>query len=73
LLFELLRSLRRELADERGVPPFAVFGDAALTQMAIYFPKTNAEFLQINGVGEKKLERYGKIFIQEIVDYVDRL
>ncbi len=69
LLFELLRGLRKELAEEEGIAPFMVFGDAALTQMAIHFPANRGEFLEINGVGEKKLERYGERFLQEISSY----
>jgi ATP-dependent DNA helicase RecQ len=71
LLFELLRSLRRDLADEAGIAPFMVFGDAALTQMAIHQPRNRAEFLQINGVGEKKLERFSEPFLNEINRYLD--
>ncbi len=69
LLFELLRGLRKELAEEEGIAPFMVFGDAALTQMAIHLPKNRGEFLEINGVGEKKLEWYGERFLQEIASY----
>ncbi len=70
LLFEQLRALRRELADAEGVAPFMVFGDAALTQMAIHLPRNRVEFLEINGVGEKKLEKYSEPFLREINDYV---
>ena len=69
LLFELLRELRKDLAREEGVAPFMVFGDAALTQMAILLPSSRAEFLEVNGVGEKKLEKYGDVFLQEIAGY----
>ena len=69
LLFELLRELRKELAGEEGVAPYMVFGDAALTQMAILLPSTRAEFLEVSGVGEKKLDKYGDVFLQEIAGY----
>lgn len=69
-LFEQLRTLRRELADEEGIAPFMVFGDAALTQMAIHQPRDRVAFLEINGVGEKKLEKYGARFLQEINHYL---
>jgi ATP-dependent DNA helicase RecQ len=69
LLFELLRELRKDLAREEGVAPFMVFGDAALTQMAILLPSSRAEFLEVNGVGEKKLEKYGDVFLKEIAGY----
>jgi ATP-dependent DNA helicase RecQ len=72
LLFELLRGLRRELADAEGVAPFMVFGDAALTQMAIHLPKNRGDFLEINGVGEKKLEKYSGPFLQEITEYLQK-
>ncbi|OOY88507.1 hypothetical protein BOW15_10695 [Solemya velum gill symbiont] len=70
LLFESLRGLRRELADSEGVAPYMVFGDATLTQMAIHLPQNRTEFLEINGVGEKKLEKYAEAFLQEISDYL---
>jgi ATP-dependent DNA helicase RecQ len=69
LLFELLRELRKEVATEEKIAPFMVFGDASLTQMAILLPSTRAEFLDVNGVGEKKLEKYGDVFLKEIADY----
>ena len=69
LLFELLRGLRKDLSEEEGVAPFMVFGDAALTQMAIHLPRNRVEFLEINGVGEKKMEKYGETFLQEIAAY----
>jgi len=69
LLFELLRELRKDLAAEESIAPYMVFGDASLTQMAILLPSTRAEFLDVNGVGEKKLEKYGDVFLKEIADY----
>jgi ATP-dependent DNA helicase RecQ len=62
--------LRKELAEAEGIAPFMVFGDAALTQMAIHLPRNRVDFLEINGVGEKKLEKYGAQFLQEINDYL---
>lgn len=69
-LFELLRVLRKRLADQRDVPAFVIFSDAALRQMARDFPKNEKEFLRISGVGEKKLGDFGSIFIGEISDYL---
>jgi ATP-dependent DNA helicase RecQ len=69
LLFELLRELRTDLARKEGIAPYMVFGDAALTQMAIVVPSTKAAFLEINGVGEKKLDKYGDLFLNVIADY----
>jgi len=70
LLFESLRGLRKELSEEEGIAPYMVFGDAALTQMAIHLPKNRAEFLEINGVGQKKLDKYGEVFLREIADFM---
>lgn len=69
-LFERLRSLRKRVADERGLPAFVVFSDAALRQMARSYPTTQREFMRISGVGEKKLKDFGKMFMNEIARYV---
>jgi len=69
ILFELLRELRKDLAREEGIAPYMVFGDAALTQMAILLPSNRDEFLDINGVGASKLEKYGDVFLKEISGY----
>ncbi len=61
-LFETLRALRKQLADERGVPPYVIFGDASLIEMSQKRPANEAEFLDINGVGQVKLERHGAAF-----------
>lgn len=68
-LFTVLRQLRMELARERNVPPFAVFPDRALFEMATYFPHTEADFLAINGVGRFKLQGYGTYFLQAIKEF----
>jgi ATP-dependent DNA helicase RecQ len=68
-LFNALRLLRRKLADEQGVPAFIVFSDVTLRDMAGRKPSTLAEFLRVNGVGQKKCETYGEIFIKTITDY----
>jgi ATP-dependent DNA helicase RecQ len=62
-LFERLRVLRRELADEAGVPAYIVFGDKVLLEMVARRPTTARELLQVPGVGEAKLERYGSAFL----------
>jgi len=62
-LFEKLRLLRKQLADEQGVPPFVVFGDLALRQMAAYLPQSEESFSRISGVGQQKLKQYGEIFM----------
>ncbi|MEW6595080.1 MAG: DNA helicase RecQ [Thermodesulfobacteriota bacterium] len=63
-LFEKLRSLRKELADAAGVPPFVVFGDRTLIEMAAYRPKDETALLEIHGVGARKLETYGPAFLK---------
>jgi ATP-dependent DNA helicase RecQ len=68
-LFEELRSLRRELAAERSLPAYIVFGDAALRDMARKRPSTPAAFLRITGVGERKLEQYGEVMLNTIRQY----
>lgn len=66
-LFEQLRKLRKHLADTAGVPPFVIFNDATLTEMAEKKPTNSSDFLAINGVGQRKLEAYGSLFIAEIL------
>jgi ATP-dependent DNA helicase RecQ len=70
-LFEQLRRVRKELADEQGIPPFVVFGDLALRQMAAYLPQSKENFSRISGVGDEKLKRYGKIFTAAIQTYAE--
>ncbi len=70
-LFEALRELRRELATERGVPAYVVFGDASLRDMARLRPATDAEFLAVHGVGERKLTQYGERFMAAISAHAD--
>ncbi|WP_110114757.1 DNA helicase RecQ [Bacillus sp. CGMCC 1.16541] len=65
-LFEYLRSLRKEIASEEGVPPFVVFSDESLRDMSAKLPQTNEAFLSVKGVGERKQEQYGERFIAAI-------
>jgi ATP-dependent DNA helicase RecQ len=65
-LFMRLRSLRRSLAGERGVPPYVIFPDRSLREMAAARPRDRGQFAAISGVGEFKLERYGPAFLEEI-------
>jgi ATP-dependent DNA helicase RecQ len=62
-LWEALRGCRRRLADEQGVPPYMVFHDATLMEMLEHRPATEADLITLNGVGQAKLERYGKAFL----------
>ena len=65
-LFERLRELRKRLASEAGVPPYVVFSDATLRSLAQRRPKSLDQMLEVSGVGQKKLERYGEDFLAEI-------
>ena len=69
-LFDVLRLLRKEIAESQGVPPFVVFSDATLKQMCIYFPVDTTSMLNISGVGMNKFEKYGSLFIEAISKYV---
>ena len=68
-LFELLRVKRKQIADQKSIPPFVIFADSSLIQMATDFPQTEIEFLRIGGVGVKKLESYGTTFLSIIKNY----
>nr|WP_263458468.1 ATP-dependent DNA helicase RecQ [Brenneria tiliae] len=70
-LFAKLRKLRKSIADEANIPPYVVFSDATLLEMAELMPITAAELLNINGVGHRKLERFGASFMSMIRDHVD--
>jgi ATP-dependent DNA helicase RecQ len=69
-LFGLLRQRRKELADAAGIPPYIVFSDRTLVEMASALPQSDEELLSISGVGQVKLERYGEEFLGVIRDYV---
>lgn len=68
-LFEILRLLRSEIAKEEKVPAYIVFSDAVLMQLDLYKPTTHEEFLNIDGVGQMKLMKYGNRFISKIKEY----
>jgi len=70
ILFEKLRALRKQIADEKNFPAFVIFGDVSLREMASQFPKNNEEFLEIKGVGEQKLEDYGNSFLEVIKNHI---
>ncbi len=69
-LFEKLRLLRQEIAQEERKAPYMIFGDGTLREMSIKYPITKEEILEISGVGEIKYERYGERFIEVIKLYV---
>ena len=64
VLWEALRNCRKQLADEQGVPPFVIFHDATLMEMANLLPQTLEQLNRISGVGKSKLEKYGQAFLQ---------
>lgn len=70
-LFERLRLLRKEIAEEHGVPPFVVFSDTALNDMCRKLPTSGEAFLGVSGVGKFKLEKFGDRFIEVIRQYVE--
>ncbi|MCP4401235.1 MAG: RecQ family ATP-dependent DNA helicase, partial [bacterium] len=68
-LFDILRKKRKELADFANLPPYAIFPDTTLIEMAHYFPHSPESMLSMSGVGSKKLEKYAEIFLDIIANY----
>ena len=68
-LFEALRVLRRMIASEQKIPPYMVFSDKTLVHMSTMKPSNDEEMLEVNGVGEHKLQKYGERFLNEIQKY----
>ena len=60
VLFERLRALRRQIADENGVPPYVIFSDRSLVEMATYYPQSTSGLLAVYGLGGRKLEQHGE-------------
>jgi len=71
-LFAILRQKRKEMADEAGVPPYVIFSDRTLTEMAAYYPQSVESLLSISGVGQVKLEKYGEPFLSVIKAYCEK-
>ncbi|WP_346290137.1 DNA helicase RecQ [Sphaerothrix gracilis] len=69
ILLGQLKALRKRLADEQSVPPYVVFAESSLRQMAQQRPQTLEAFAQISGVGSRKLTQYGKVFTTEIAQF----
>jgi ATP-dependent DNA helicase RecQ len=65
-IFERLRRLRSDMAGESGVPPYVIFSDRSLREMSVKLPKTREDMLDIHGVGEMKMSRYGERFLSLI-------
>jgi ATP-dependent DNA helicase RecQ len=68
-LWERLRSRRRALAEDQGVPPFAILPDSTLRELVAYRPRSEDELARISGIGQVKLERYGETFLAELQAY----
>ncbi len=65
-LFEALRALRRDLSRQQGVPPYVIFHDATLVEMARHKPRNSSQLARLSGVGQVKLESYGTAFLEII-------
>ncbi|OKY27038.1 DNA helicase RecQ [Thalassotalea sp. PP2-459] len=72
VLFAKLRELRKTLADSEDIPPYIVFNDATLSELARFKPKTPTEMLNISGIGQTKLARYGAPFLSVINEVIDK-
>jgi len=70
-LFEHLRKLRMEIAKQQNVPPYVIFGDKTLVEIARTQPKSKQEFLDVNGVGKSKLEKFGVQFLQAVAEFAN--
>lgn len=70
-LFEILKTLRKKIAKEKGLPPFVIFQDPSLEEMATTYPTTKEDLAQVNGVGMGKVNKFGKEFLEVIQKYVD--
>jgi ATP-dependent DNA helicase RecQ len=71
-LFALLRQKRKEMADEAGVPPYVIFSDRTLIEMAAYYPQSTTSLLNIAGVGQVKSQQYGEAFLEVIRAYCEK-
>jgi len=69
-LFEMLKTMRKKVAKQRNLPPYVIFQDPSLEEMATTYPTNLEELSQINGVGASKAQKFGKSFIDAIVKYV---
>ncbi|MDM5155190.1 DNA helicase RecQ [Bacillus sp. DX1.1] len=71
-LFEELRNVRKEIAQGEGVPPFVIFSDQTLKDMCAKMPQSDGELLQVKGIGEHKLAKYGSQFLQAVIDFIEK-
>ncbi|GIO24375.1 DNA helicase RecQ [Oceanobacillus sp. J11TS1] len=71
-LFETLRQLRRTMSEQLELPPYVLFSDMTLKEMARYLPTNKEDFLRLKGVGQKKYELYGEAFLKAIADWKEK-
>ncbi|MBJ8031750.1 DNA helicase RecQ [Bacillus cereus group sp. N21] len=71
-LFEVLREVRKEIAQGEGVPPFVIFSDQTLKDMCTKMPQSENELLQVKGIGEHKLVKYGSHFLQAVIHFMEQ-
>jgi ATP-dependent DNA helicase RecQ len=69
-LFQKLRGIRSELAEKQGVPPYVIFSDQTLRDLCRQQPSTKVEMLQVKGIGQNKLDKYGAIFLAALADAI---
>src|SRR5690606_2590961 len=70
-LYELLKNLRKKIAKEKNLPPYVIFQDPSLEEMATTYPTSKEEMAQVNGVGMGKVNKFGQPFLQVIQKYVE--
>lgn len=70
-LFEILKNLRKKIAREKDLPPYVIFQDPSLEEMATTYPTTKEELASVNGVGMGKVQKFGKNFLEAIKSYVE--
>ncbi|KFM98934.1 DNA helicase RecQ [Bacillus clarus] len=70
-LFEVLREVRKEIAQGEGVPPFVIFSDQTLKDMCVKMPQSDVELLNVKGIGEHKLAKYGSHFLQAVQHFIE--
>ena len=70
-LFEILRQKRYQMAQEAHIPPYIIFSDKTLREMSTYLPVSREEMLEINGVGNNKYQKYGKVFSDIIKEFIE--
>lgn len=71
-LFAILRQKRKDMADEAGVPPYVIFSDKTLVEMAAYYPQSRSSLLAMSGVGQVKLNQYGNTFLEIIKSHAEK-